>query len=105
MLLSTQPPWQIPFHYADKVRAQLDDMVKEGIIHPSTSPWWAPAVYIPKNSGEIRICVDFVQLNKVTKKESYPVPQSEGPQQKLAGKRVFSKLDLKSAYWQFPMQR
>ena len=48
MLLSTQPPRQIPFHYADKVRAQLDDMVKEGIIHPSTSTWWAPAVYAPE---------------------------------------------------------
>ena len=80
-------------------------MVKEGIIRPSTSPWCAPAVYVPKSSGDIRICVDFVQLNKVTKKDSYPVPRSEGPQQKLAGKKVFSKLDLKSAYWQFPMQK
>ena len=98
------PPRQIPFHYVDKVNAQLEDMVKEGIICPSTSPWCAPAVYVPKSSGEIRICVDFVQLNKVTKKDSYPVPRSEGPQQKLAGKKVFSKLDLKSAYWQFPME-
>ena len=98
------PPRQIPFHYADKVHTQLEDMAKECIIFPSTSPWCAPAVYVPKSSGEIRICVDFVQLNKVTKKDSYPVPRSEGPQQKLAGKRIFSKLDLKSAYWQFPME-
>ena len=98
------PPRQIPFHYADKVHAQLEDMVKEGIIRPSTSPWCPQAVYVPKSSGEIRICVDFIQLNKITKKDSYPVPQSEGPQQKLAGKKVFSKLDLKSAYWQFPME-
>ena len=34
---------------------------------------------------------------------SYPVPRADGPQQKLANKRVFSKMDLKSAYWQFPM--
>ena len=68
------PPRQIPFHFVDKVNAQLEDMVKEGIIRPSTSPWCAPAVYVPKSSGVIRICVDFVQLNKVTKKDSYPVP-------------------------------
>ena len=98
------PPRQIPFHYVDKVHAQLEDMAKEGIIRLSTSPWCAPAVYVPKSSGEVRICVDFVQLNKVTKKDSYPVPRSEDPQQKLAGKKVFSKLDLKSAYWQFPME-
>ena len=91
------PPRQIPFHYVDKVHAQLEDMAKERIIRPSTSPWCAPAIYVPKSS-------DFVQLNKVTKKDSYQVPRSEGPQQKLAGKKVFSKLDLKSAYWQFPME-
>ena len=81
-------------------------MIKEAqaLAHGSTSPWYASAVYIPKSSGEIRICVDFIQLNKVTKKDSYPVPCLEGPQQKLAGKKIFSKLDLKSAYWQFPME-
>ena len=57
----------------------------------------------PKNNGEIRICVDFVQLNTVTKKDSYPIPRADGPQQKLVNKRIFSKIDLRSAYWQFPM--
>ena len=45
----------------------------------------------------------FVQLNKLTKKDSYPVPRADGPQQKLANKTVFSKIDLRSAYWQFSM--
>ena len=40
------PPWQILFHYVDKIHAQLEDMVKEGIIWPSTSQWCAPAVYV-----------------------------------------------------------
>ena len=98
-------PHQIPFHYADRVHSQFQDMAKEGIIWPSTSPWCAPAIYVPKSStGEVRICVDFVKLNQVTKKDSYPVPRPEGPQQRIAGKKVFSKLDLRSAYWQFPME-
>ena len=87
------PPRQIPFHYVDKVHAQLEDMAKEGIIRHSASPWCAPTVYVPKSSGEIRICVDFVQLNKVTKK----VPPSEGPQQKLAG--IFKTLHIGSSQW------
>ena len=98
------PPCPIPFHYQDKVHRQLQEMAKEGIIRPSSSPWSAPAVYVPKDNGEIRICVDFVQLNKVTKKDSYPVPRADGPQQNMSNKKVFSKIDLKSAYWQFPMQ-
>lgn len=97
------PPRPIPFHYQEKVQNQLQEMAQEGIIRPSSSPWSAPAVYVPKSNGEVRICVDFVQLNKVTKKDSYPVPRADGPQMKMANKKVFSKLDLKSAYWQFPM--
>ena len=65
------PPRPIPFHYAERVHHQLQEMAQEGIIQPSTSPWCAPAVYVPKPSGEIRICVDYVQLNRVTKKDSY----------------------------------
>ena len=98
------PPRRIPFHFADRVHTQLQEMAEEGIIRPSNSPWCAPAVYVPKANGEVRICVDFVQLNKVTKKDSYPVPRADGPQQKLANKTIFSKIDLRSAYWQFPME-
>ena len=98
------PPCPILFRYAEKVHRQLKEMASDGIIRPSNSPWSAPAVYIPKSNGELRICVDFVRLNWVTKKNSYPVPRTEGPQQKLSGNCVFSKLDLRSAYWQFPMQ-
>ena len=98
-------PRPIPFHYVDKVQKQLTDMVNEGIIRPSSSPWCAPAVYVPKPNGDIRICIDFVQLNRHTKKDSYPVPRADRPHQRLAGKTVFSKLDLRSAYWQFPMHQ
>jgi len=97
------PPCPIPFHYVEKVHSQFWEMAQEGIIRPSNSPWCSPPVYVPKSNGELCICIDFVQLNQVPKKDSYPVPQAERPQLKLAGKRVFSKLGLRSAYWQFPM--
>ena len=97
------PSRPIPFHYRDRVHGQLKEMAKSGIIRPSHSPWCAPAVYVPKSNGEVRICVDYVQLNRSTKKDSYPVPRADGPQQQLAHKWVFSKLDLRSGYWQFPM--
>ena len=99
------PSRPIPFHYTERVHSQLQEMAKERIIRPSNSPWCAPAVYVPKSNGEVRICVDFVELNRVSKKDSYPVPQANGPQLKLAGKKIFSKIDLRSAYWQFPMSK
>ena len=45
-------------------------------------------VYVPKNSGEIKICMDFVQFDKVTKK-THTVLQTKGLQQELAGKKFF----------------
>ena len=66
--------------------------------HIGPSAWHFPAVYVPKDNGEINICVDYVQLNKVTRKESYPVPSAGGPQQMLANKKIFLKIDLRSAY-------
>ena len=96
------PPCPISFHYVDQVQKQLTDMVDEGIIRPSSSPRCTPAVYVPKPNGDIRICIDLVQLNCHTKKDSYPVPRADRPHQRLAGKTIFStKLDLRDAYWQF----
>ena len=99
------PLHPIPFHYVDRVQKQLTDMAHEGIIRPSSSPWCAPAVYVSKPNGEICICVDFVQLNRCTKKYLYPVPRADKPRHRLVGKKVFSKLDLRSTYWQFPMHQ
>ena len=89
------PSCPIPYHYSERVQSQLKDMAEERNIRPSNSPWCAPAVYVPKSSREIRICVDFVQDHQ---KDSYPVPRTKGPQQKLANKKIFSKIDLQSAY-------
>ena len=65
------PACPIPFHYSEHVHKQLQEMAQEGIIRPSNSPWCAPAVYVPKSNGEIRICIDFVQLDEVTKKDTW----------------------------------
>ena len=80
-------------------------MVDEGIIRPSSIPWWDPTVYVVKSNRDIHICIDFVQLNRHTKKVLYPVLRADRPHQRLAGKTVFSKLHLRSAYWQYPMHQ
>ena len=82
------PSCPIPFHYRDRIHGQLKEIAKSGIIRPSNSPWCPPAVYVLKSNGEVRICVDYVQLNRSTKKDSYPVPRADGPQQQLAHKWV-----------------
>ncbi|KAL5502479.1 hypothetical protein EMCRGX_G009263 [Ephydatia muelleri] len=49
-------------------------MLDRNIIRVSSSPWLAPAVYVAKKSGEIRICIDYRELNKQTVKDAYPLP-------------------------------
>ena len=75
-------------------------MLKQGVIEESSCPWMAPAVFILKQSGELRICIDYRELNKLSIRDSYPLPH---PDEVLAGSKVFSTLDLHSRYWQLPV--
>ena len=55
------PPHLIPFHYAETVHRQLNKMASNGIIRPNSSPWCAPAVYVPKSNGELPSTVSLIQ--------------------------------------------
>jgi len=52
------PPHQIPGHYKQEVKHQIHEMLRQGIIEESCSPWMAPAVCFRKKSGNIRLCID-----------------------------------------------
>eukprot|EP00731_Ephydatia_muelleri_P035282 Em0111g7a len=98
------PPRRVPAHYRTEVERQLTEMLDRNIIRVSSSPWLAPAVYVPKKSGEIKICIDYRELNKQTVKDAYPLPLPDEVQDRLSGSKVFSKLDLHSGYWQLPVK-
>ena len=63
----------------------------------------APAVYVRKKSGELRLCVDYQELNKRTHKDAYRLPLVDEVQDRLSGSVIFSKLDLQSGNWQVPV--
>ena len=98
------PPRCIPAQNREEIERQLQVMLDRNIIRVSSSPWLAPAVYVPMKSGELRICIDYRELNKGTMKDAYPLPLPDKVQDRLAGAKIFSKLDLQSGYWQLPVQ-
>ena len=83
-----------------EMRMMLNDMLKKNLISPSKSPWTAPIVLVKKRDGTCRFCVDYRQVNGVTRKGAYPLPRVDDILETLAGSQLFSTLDLVSGYWQ-----
>ena len=97
------PLRRVPGHYKLEVEQQIHEMLQRGIIEESCSPWLAPAVFVRKKSGDIRLCVDYRELNKKTQRDTYPLPLPDKVQDKLANSSIFSTLDLQCGYWQLPV--
>ena len=79
-------------------------MLMSAVIRPYNSPWASPVVMVMKKDGSLRFCVDLRQLNAATIKDTHPHPRIDDLLDALHGDRWFSTLDLKSGYWQVPIQ-
>ena len=97
------PPYRIPADYRAQVQKMIEKRLEEDIIEERSSPWMAPAVFVPKKSGELRMCIDYRELNKKTYKDAYPLLLADEVQDRLAGSTVFSTIDLRSGYGQMPV--
>lgn len=85
-------------------RAELERIIEEllslGIIEYSESPYASPIVLTQKKNGDLRMCVDYRELNSKTNRENFPVPNIEEQLSDLSGMKYFTALDLMSGYYQ-----
>ncbi|CAI7882977.1 unnamed protein product [Closterium sp. NIES-53] len=96
-------PYQLsPTELAD-MKKQIEYLLDKGLTRPSTSPYGAPVPFTPKPYGSLCMCIDYRALNKQTIKNKYPIPRIDDLLDQLRGATVFSKLDLRSGYWQIRM--
>ncbi|GKC62694.1 retrotransposon protein, putative, ty3-gypsy subclass [Tanacetum coccineum] len=72
----------------------------KGFIRPSSSLWGAPVLFVKKKDGSFRMCIDYIELNKLTIKNRYPLPRIDDLFGQLQGSQYFSKIDLRSGYHQ-----
>jgi transposase InsO family protein len=98
-----QRGYRLPFSKREECERLIQQMLSEGIIRESDSPWASPVVLTPKKDGTTRFCVDYRKVNAITRKNSYPVPLVQDVFDAMAGAKVFSTVDLRSGYWQLEM--
>ncbi|KAL9967390.1 hypothetical protein ACROYT_G025604 [Oculina patagonica] len=98
-------PRKVPFPLYQKTKEELDRMLETGVISRVDQPtdWCAPMVVTPKSNGKVRVCVDLSKLNEYVKRENHPLPAVDTTLGRLAGSRVFSKLDANSGFWQIKL--
>jgi hypothetical protein len=98
-----RPPYRAGFKEKKIIEEQVKDMLEKGVIKESQSPWASPVVLVGKKDGSVRFCVDYGKLNKITKRDVYPLPRIDDSLNSLGKSKYFSTLDLTSGYWQIPM--
>ena len=93
---------KIPYALHDKLQQKLDNMVKMGVIVGVDEPtsWVNSLVVVEKKNGDLRVCLDPRDLNKVIQREHHPTPKPEDVAARLHGKKIFSLIDQKDGYWQ-----
>ncbi|WVZ80533.1 hypothetical protein U9M48_028002 [Paspalum notatum var. saurae] len=98
-------PYKMAPDELKELKMQLQEQLDKGFIRPSSSPSGCPALYVEKkDQGGKRLCVDYRPLNAVTIKNKYPLPHIDIMFDQLAGAKVFSKIDLRSGYYQIKIR-
>ena len=97
------PARRIPMFKRPIVEKEVDRMLEQGVIEPSTSPWNSPICLVTKPDGSCRFCIDLRALNAITKLDAYPLPRTDETLDRLASSQFFSMLDLASGYWQLKL--
>lgn len=102
-----KPIYQKQYQFSPAIKKQIEvevqEMLDQDVIEPSYSPWCSPILLVPKPTGAKRLCLDSRQLNKVTKRDTYPLPSVNNIVDNLKNAKFLSTLDLKSAFWQIPL--
>ncbi len=97
------PPRRLSPNMESVVTKEVESLLEQGIIRPSTSPYAAPAFVVSKSDGSPRMVVDYRRLNLITQPNRFPMQNTRAILGRLQGSKVFCTLDLRSGYHQVPL--
>nr|GEX65569.1 putative reverse transcriptase domain-containing protein [Tanacetum cinerariifolium] len=93
-----------PYRLASSKMKELSDQLKElsdkGFIRPCSSPWGALVLFVKNKDGSFQMCIDYLELNKLTVKNCYLLLRIDDLFDQLQRSSVYSKIDLRSGYHQ-----
>ena len=92
-----------PMVHNQIIETHIQSMLKQGLIEPSHSDWSSNIVLVLKKDKSYRFCLDYRQLNRVSRPDIFPLPRIDSSLDALAGSSWFSTLDLRSGYYQVPL--
>ena len=91
--------------YAGQDKKAVEKLLKQGSVRPSSSPWASPLLLITKRDGTVRPVIDYRAVNAVSKQDAFLLPRMQDCLDAVAGARIFSTLDITSAYNQVPVRK
>ena len=101
------PAYRVPDRLKPEVSRQINEMLKDGIIHPFQSPMASLLVCVLKGKegcDGVRLAVDYRYVNKFTQDDAYSLPDLQSIYQEVSRSKWISVVDCKSGYWQLPVE-
>jgi len=92
------PTYSLTVAELEALRVYIKENLRKKFIRKSKSPAGAPILFVKKHDGTLRLCVDYRRLNAITIRNSYPIPRISDLIESFKGSKIFSRLDLRSAY-------
>jgi RNase H-like domain found in reverse transcriptase/Reverse transcriptase (RNA-dependent DNA polymerase)/Integrase zinc binding domain len=85
------------------IASKVAEMLKNGTVTRSRSAWASRPALVPKPNGELRFCINYIPLNRITEFDAYPIPNADASLDCLRDAFLFTSIDLASGYWQIRM--